>query len=88
MAVGAVMALKDRGMQRSVAVIGVNDDPLTALIDPPLSTIRIPVFDLGATAAHMLVDMLRHRVEGPRQTILPSQLVVRASTSWAVGAPV
>jgi DNA-binding LacI/PurR family transcriptional regulator len=86
MAVGAVMALKEQGLHRSVAVIGVNDDPLTALIDPPLSTIRIPVFDLGATAAHMLIDMLRHRVEGTRQTILPSQLVVRESTSWSVPA--
>ncbi|HWI65594.1 MAG TPA: LacI family DNA-binding transcriptional regulator [Symbiobacteriaceae bacterium] len=84
MAVGALMALKEQGKQRSVAILGVNDDPLTALIDPPLSTVRIPVFDLGATAARMLIDLLRHRVEGPRQVILPSQLVVRESTNWTL----
>lgn len=81
MAVGAMMALREQGLTREVALLGVNDDPLTALIDPPLSTIRIPVFDLGATASRMLVDILAHRVSGPRQVILPSQLVVRESSN-------
>ncbi len=85
MAVGALMALKERGLTRRVAVIGVNDDPLTALLDPPLSTVRIPVFDLGATAARLLLDSLTQGVRGPRQIVLPSQLVVRESTNWVVG---
>ncbi len=84
MAVGALMALKEKGLARSVALLGVNDDPLTALIDPALSTIRIPVFDLGATAARTLVDILARGVKGPRQVLLPSQLVVRESTNWTL----
>jgi DNA-binding LacI/PurR family transcriptional regulator len=84
MAVGAMTALKESGNTGRVAVIGVNDDPLTALIDPPLSTVRIPVFDLGATAAGMLVDILKGKVQGTRQVILPSQLVVRESTQWTL----
>jgi DNA-binding LacI/PurR family transcriptional regulator len=84
MAVGALMALKDVQLERQVALVGVNDDPLTALIDPPLSTIRIPVFDLGATAARMLVELLSKGMTGPRQVILPSQLVVRESSQWAL----
>ncbi len=82
MAVGALTALRERGLDGAVALVGVNDDPLTALLDPPLSTIRIPVFDLGATAAYMLVDHLSGKADGPRQVILPSQLVVRASSNW------
>lgn len=84
MAVGALTALRERGLDGAVALVGVNDDPLTALLDPPLSTIRIPVFDLGATAARMLVDLLGGKVEGPRQVILPSQMVVRASSNWTL----
>lgn len=84
MAVGALTALKEAGKVRQVALVGVNDDPLTALIDPPLSTIRIPVFDLGATATRMLTDILSRRVVGTRQVILPSQLVVRESTNWTL----
>lgn len=49
MAVGALTALRELGRTRTVALVGTNDDPLTALLDPPLSTVRIPVFDLGAT---------------------------------------
>jgi len=82
MAVGALTALRERGLDGAIALVGVNDDPLTALLDPPLSTIRIPVFDLGATAAGMLVDQLAGQVDGPRQVVLPSQLVVRASSNW------
>ncbi|MBP2018557.1 DNA-binding LacI/PurR family transcriptional regulator [Symbiobacterium terraclitae] len=84
MAVGALMVLKERGLTRQVALIGVNDDPLTALLDPPLSTVRIPVFDLGSTAARLLLDGLQHGVTGPRQVVLPSQLVVRESTNWTL----
>jgi DNA-binding LacI/PurR family transcriptional regulator len=84
MALGALIALKERGCARSVALLGVNDDPITALIDTPLSTIRIPIFDMGATAARLLVDVLAQRVTGPRQVILPSQLVVRESSQWAL----
>lgn len=84
MAVGALMALKERDLAHQVAVVGVNDDPLTALIDPSLTTVRIPVFELGNTAAQILVDQLRGVVQGPRQVILPSQLVVRESTNWTL----
>lgn len=84
MAVGALMALKELGKQRAVAIVGVNDDPLTQLIDPPLTTIRIPVFDLGATAARTLIDLLARKNSSPRQVILPSQLVVRESTNWTL----
>lgn len=84
MAVGALTALRERGLEGAVALVGVNDDPPTAQLAPPLSTIRIPVVDLGATAARMLVDMLGGKVEGPRQVILPSQVVVRASSNWTL----
>lgn len=84
MAVGALLALRTQGQTNAVALVGVNDDPLAALIDPPLSTIRIPVFDLGAMAARILVDLLAHPVTGPRQVVLPSQLVVRESSNWTL----
>lgn len=84
MAVGALTALKEARQHRSVALIGVNDDPLTQHLDPPLSTVRIPVFDLGATAARGLIDILNRRIGGTRQVILPSQLVVRESSNWTL----
>jgi DNA-binding LacI/PurR family transcriptional regulator len=82
--VGARIALKEKGLIGRIALAGVNDDPLAALMDPPLTTVRIPVFDLGATAAAMLVEILQQQASGIRQIILPSQLVVRASSNWTL----
>lgn len=84
MAVGALTALQAVGRTRTVALVGTNDDPLTALLDPPLSTIRIPVFDLGAIAARTLIDQLAHKTAGPIRVILPSQLVARESSDWTL----
>lgn len=84
MAVGAMMALREVGKAREIALVGVNDDTVTSLMDPPLSTIRIPVFDLGATASRLLVEMLAHPGGSTRQMILPSQLVVRESSNWTL----
>lgn len=84
MAVGALMALKERKLEHKIALVGVNDDPLTALVDPALSTIRIPVFDLGATAARTLLEMLKRDEWEPRSVLLPSTLVIRASSNWTL----
>lgn len=84
MALGALECCRERGVAvpRRIALVGVNDDPLTALLHPPLSTVRIPIFELGATAAKTLVEVLTKGGDAPRQVILPSQLMVRASSDW------
>lgn len=82
MAVGALQACGERqaAVPGRVALVGVNDDPLAAHVYPPLTTVRIPVFELGATAARTLVDMLSGELTAVRQIILPSELISRAST--------
>ena len=82
MAMGALRAAKDRGVSvpGDVALVGVNDDPISAYLQPPLTTVRIPVFELGATAARALIDLLSRGTPGPRQVILPSQLIIRESS--------
>lgn len=83
MASGAVRAILKSGLRipEDVGVIGVNDDPLASLMKPSLSTIRIPVFDLGVWAAEILMDLLSMGEVVPRQMVLPGTLVVRESSS-------
>lgn len=78
MALGALEWLNERG--RTVAVVGVNDDAVASYTKPSLTTVRLPIFDLGATAAQVLLDQIADAKTSPRQVILPSQLVVRASS--------
>lgn len=82
MALGALQWLQEHG--EKVALVGVNDDPLAAYANPPLSTVRLPIFDLGAAAAATLADLITGGDETPQVVMLPSQLVVRASSDWAL----
>jgi len=82
MALGVVRAVRGRGLDvpHDVSVIGYDDSPLMAFVDPPLSTVRQPIADLGAAAVHALVDVIRDGAEARSELIFRPELVVRAST--------
>lgn len=81
MAIGAIQALKEAGREapRDVAVIGFDNRLEGAANIPPLTTIEIPLFDMGKRA---LEEMARHLSFGtPLAPILrvPTRLVIRES---------
>ena len=82
MALGVLRAARKGGRRvpGDLALVGVNDDPISAHVQPPLTTVRIPVFELGATAADTLVTLLARGSTAARQVVLPSELVLREST--------
>jgi len=80
-ALGAIGALRERGLHipEDVSVVGFDDVPLAAFFDPPLTTVRLPAFELGQAAGAALI----RRIADPSiadRTLLPIELVVRAST--------
>ncbi|WEH12424.1 LacI family DNA-binding transcriptional regulator [Streptomyces sp. VNUA24] len=81
MAVGALTELKrqKRQVPRDVAVAGFEDSVLARHTNPPLTTVRQPVEELGRTMARILTDITRHGAPR-RQVTLPTELVVREST--------
>ncbi|MFG2039261.1 LacI family DNA-binding transcriptional regulator [Dactylosporangium sp. NPDC048998] len=78
MAAGALQALRKAGRRvpEDVAVVGFDDAPLAAFTTPALTTVRQPVEDLGAVTAALLLAP----DPAPENPILPTELVVRAST--------
>jgi len=66
-----------------VAVVGFDDLPQSARTEPPLTSVRQPVYRLGTTAVDSLLDLLEHPDSSPRRIVLPSELVVRASCGSA-----
>jgi DNA-binding LacI/PurR family transcriptional regulator len=83
-ALGAIGALRERGLRvpMDISVVGFDDIPLVAFFDPPLTTIRVPAFDLGHAAGLALLA----RIDGsaaPTETLLPTDLIVRGSTAPA-----
>jgi LacI family transcriptional regulator len=81
MALGALRAIQEEGfaVPDDVAVIGFDDTPIAAHAIPPLTTVRQPIYDMGATAARILIAQIEKQSPVPQQIILPTQLVIRSS---------
>jgi LacI family transcriptional regulator len=82
-AIGAIRILRSLGRQvpGDVAVIGFDDIPWAALIEPALTTIRQPVAELGECAVVTLIKRIGHPDMKPSHQLLPVTLVERASTA-------
>jgi DNA-binding LacI/PurR family transcriptional regulator/signal transduction histidine kinase len=80
MAMGAISALRERGLRvpEDVRISGFDNLEEGWYASPPLTTIRQPLFEQGRRAAEILLDMLAGSQVPPR-VILPTELVVRQS---------
>jgi LacI family transcriptional regulator len=83
LALGAYRALTDQGLRcpDDLSITGFNDMPLMDLVNPPLTTVRIPLFEMGVQAGRMLLDQLTLPNAPPRSVSLEPTLVVRESTA-------
>lgn len=83
-ALGALAAARGMGLNvpGDVSVVGFNDSPVCPHVAPPLTSVSIPVFDMGVAAARMLCDALDEKRSGT-EVLLPTKLVVRSSTGPA-----
>ena len=83
MAIGAMSALQEAGLHipDDIAVAGFDDIPSARYATPSLTTVRVPVYDLGRRAAGRLLSMI-HAPESfpPCHRTLPSELIVRSSS--------
>lgn len=80
---GAYQALAEAGrsIPDDVAVCGFDDLDFAAELDPPLTTVRQGVGEIGHEAAGTLLSLLENPEHGPRRVLLPTELVVRRSTA-------
>jgi LacI family transcriptional regulator len=83
LALGCYDALAEHGLTcpQDVSVVGFNDMPFVDKVNPPLTTVRIPHYELGAEAARLLLADLQEPRRHPRSVVLPLKLVVRQSTA-------
>jgi DNA-binding LacI/PurR family transcriptional regulator len=83
LALGAMHQLQVRGLKvpDDVAVAGFNDFDFSAFVNPPLTTVRIPGYEIGRIAASRLIGYLEGTLDlaTERRVVLPVELVLRAS---------
>lgn len=81
-AIGVLRGLQGAGWRvpADVAVTGFDDIGFAQVCEPPLTTVRQPLAELGAAALRLLDDRLADRGAAPREDRIIPHLVVRAST--------
>ncbi len=83
---GVYEVCRERGIRipTDLSIVGFDDTPAAAHLDPPLSSVRQPLAQMGSTAAATLLDQLDSGALAPApapQIVLPVELIVRASTA-------
>jgi DNA-binding LacI/PurR family transcriptional regulator len=83
MAIGALGALAASGRRvpDDVAVVGFDDSPLAEAAQPPLSSVRQPIEEMGREMTRLLLHGMRNAGGPPRRVILDTSLVIRQSSS-------
>jgi len=84
MALGAMSAVHGRGLQvgRDIAIAGFDDIPAAEYAYPPLTTIHQPIYEIGQRLVRMLIGIIRGTPPSETQVLLPSKLIVRASSGF------
>ena len=65
-----------------MALVGFDDVPIAAALQPALTTVRQPIEQMGTMAASLLLSLLESPPEGrppAQRLVLPAKLVVRES---------
>lgn len=83
-AVGCMLALKQSGIRipNDIAFVGFNNDPVSKVIEPNLTTINYPGYEMGEVAARHLINHLNGTapIHSTNTIILRSELIIRDSS--------
>lgn len=80
-ALGAMLALRkqERVIGRDFALVGFDDIPETALVEPALTTVSVAAREIGRKAGELLLERINGNDEPAKSLILPPTLIVRQS---------
>ena len=81
LAVAAMRAIRDAGLRipEDVAVAGFDDFAFAEYVEPPLTTVAVPGYEMGKAAATMLIDQLEGHGPAVRHIVFGVELRVRGS---------
>jgi LacI family transcriptional regulator len=81
MAYGAMRALREANLQipGDVAVVGFDDIPASSKTNPPLTTVRQQVSQMGSKAVEFLINLIENDFRSTQHIIMDTELVVRES---------
>lgn len=83
MAIGALGEAQRRGIgvPKDLSLVGFDDVQLAALVDPPLTTVRVPMAAIGAAGVNRILSRLADAESTTEINVHPVELIVRGSTA-------
>ena len=83
--VGAIQALKKNKITVGIdfGVIGFTNDPISTVIEPNLTTIEEPAYQIGRKSCELLLKHIKNKDFETREIILPAKLIERQSVKYA-----
>ena len=83
MAMGAMDVIRHRGLRipDDISIVGFDNIPQAAMVYPPLTTVQQPLEQMGRVATQVLLGMLKNPEKKFTRLELPTELIVRSSTS-------
>jgi len=84
MAIGLMQGLSSHGYQagRDYALVGYDDSEMARMTSPPLSSVKVPLFEMGQLAAEKILELLTNPEHQVINEKLPVTLIERATTLW------
>jgi LacI family transcriptional regulator len=81
-AVGCIRALKEAGIKipEQIAVVGFNNDPISKVIEPNLTTVQYPGEQMGEVAATTLIAKIKTPSASVNTIVLRHELIIRQSS--------
>lgn len=83
-AVGCMLALKQKGIKipKDIAFVGFNNDPVSKVVEPNLSTINYSGYEVGEVAARHLINHLTgvSPIQNTDTILLRSEFIIRESS--------
>ena len=81
LAIGALAGVKEMGLRvpDDVSLAGFDDIEWAAFCDPPLTTVRVPAYQMGELAIKVLLEMIEKETTEVNQYCLETDLIVRGS---------
>ena len=83
MAIGAMLAIKEKGlkMPNDIGLVGFNNEPVTTLVSPQISSVDQPAFELGKMAAKLFIESLHNNDDMSEvEEVLKPKLYIRESS--------
>jgi len=79
-----IKAIKEAGLKvpKDIAIVGFNNDAISKLIDPAITTIDYPGLEMGEAAARQMLELLEHPPKqlSSKKILIGSELIIRESS--------